>query len=347
MSNWQLISLGDIADIEGGSTPRREIPEYWNGELPWVTPTDLPMSGDGIATVSNTREKITAKGLDSISAKLLPPGTVLFSSRATIGKLGISAVPLVTNQGFTNFKPKRDIDARFLAYSLWHFTPQISQLAGSTTFREVTKGNLRQFKIPLPPLSEQVRIVKLLDETDALRKLRAQADARTADLIPALFNEMFGDPATNPKGWSVTTINDAGAVLLGRQRAPQYQTGKYSKPYVRVANVFEDRIDLTDLLSMDFDESDCKRYSLRCGDILLNEGQSTELVGRPAMWRDEIPNCCFQNTLVRFRTKDEIVTPEYALALFLNYFRSGRFAAISSKTSNVAHLVVRSQSLLT
>jgi hypothetical protein len=77
---------------------------------------------------------------------------------------------------------------------------------------------------------------------------------------------------------------------------------------------------------------------LEYGDILLNEGQSTELVGRPAMWRSEIEDCCFQNTLIRFQADCQRVIPEFALALFLRYYRAGEFAKISSKTSSVAHL---------
>lgn len=192
--------------------------------------------------------------------------------------------------------------------------------------------------IPVPPLAEQERIVKLLDEADELRKLRTKADSRTAQFAPALFHEMFGDPVRNPKGLPILRVEEVGRVQLGRQRAPKYQTGKFARPYVRVANVYEDKIDISDVLSMDFDDRDFKQYQLEYGDILLNEGQSTELVGRPAMWRNEIPDCCFQNTLVRFQPDRKRVLPDFALAFFLVNFRSGDFAKVSSKTSNVAHL---------
>ena len=89
---------------------------------------------------------------------------------------------------------------------------------------------------------------------------------------------------------------------------------------------------------MDFDASDFATYVLKHGDILLNEGQSTELVGRPAMWRDEIPGCCFQNTLLKFQADREVCEPTYALWLFLRYLRTGEFAKLSAKTSSVAHL---------
>ncbi len=133
-------------------------------------------------------------------------------------------------------------------------------------------------------------------------------------------------------------VGDAGRVQLRRQRAPQYQSGQHTRPYVRVANVYEDQLDLSDVLSMDFDAEDFEAYRLKHGDILLNEGQSTELVGRPAIWRNEIPDCCFQNTFVLFQPNPNTTLSEFALAIFLRYVRSGEFAKVSGKTSNVAHL---------
>lgn len=138
--------------------------------------------------------------------------------------------------------------------------------------------------------------------------------------------------------WPVKKISEVGVVQLGRQRTPKYQTGLHTRKYLRVANVYENRLDLSDVLSMDFDERDFAAYELKPGDILLNEGQSTELVGRPAMWRDELPDCCFQNTLIRFQADPLMVDANFALRVFLYYFRTGEFSKISSKTSNVAHL---------
>jgi type I restriction enzyme S subunit len=126
----------------------------------------------------------------------------------------------------------------------------------------------------------------------------------------------------NERGWPLLKVGEAGRVQLGRQRAPQYQSGKHTRPYVRVANVYEDRLALSDVLSMDFDSEDFAAYRLEHGDILLNEGQSTELVGRTAMWRNEIPDCCFQNTLIRFQPNRKTTVPEFPLALFLPYAQS-------------------------
>ena len=110
-----------------------------------------------------------------------------------------------------------------------------------------------------------------------------------------------------PQGWSWTTVREIGEVRLGKQRSPKNHTGPYLRPYLRVANVFEDRIDTADVKEMNFPPDDFETYRLQHGDILLNEGQSLQLVGRPAMFRGELQSLCYQNTLIRFRASDTVM----------------------------------------
>ncbi len=140
-----------------------------------------------------------------------------------------------------------------------------------------------------------------------------------------------------PADWCWASVQQVGSVQLGRQRAPQNHTGPHMRPYLRVANVFEDRIDLSDVMEMNFTPQEFETFRLSYGDILLNEGQSMELVGRPAMYRDEMPGVCFTNSLVRFRVYDGVNT-EFALKVFLAYLKNGRFQKIATITVNIAHL---------
>ncbi|MCK9276506.1 MAG: restriction endonuclease subunit S [Methanoculleus sp.] len=110
-----------------------------------------------------------------------------------------------------------------------------------------------------------------------------------------------------------------------------------AKPYLRVANVFDAYFDYNDVLKMDFDKRDFETYCLQKGDILLNEGQSRELVGRCAIFYGAIEDCCFQNTLIRYRAGGKVLT-EYAYAYFQYCFNFGVFAAVASQTTSVAHL---------
>jgi type I restriction enzyme S subunit len=142
-----------------------------------------------------------------------------------------------------------------------------------------------------------------------------------------------------PKGWVWAGYAQVGQLQLGRQRAPRYHSGKNMRPYLRVQNVFEDRIDLSDVMEMDFPPADFERYKLTSGDLLLNEGQSPELLGRPAIYRDELPCACFTNTLIRFRAMKG-VSIEFALIVSRYNMHAGRFIDEGTITTNIAHLSV-------
>ena len=137
--------------------------------------------------------------------------------------------------------------------------------------------------------------------------------------------------------WRKIKVADVGHIKLGRQRSPKDHFGPNMVPYLRVANVLEAKIDTTDVKSMNFTPEEQITFRLLPGDILLNEGQSKELVGRPAIFNNEVPDACFQNTLLRFRCYD-CVTPSYTLKYFLHCMYSGIFQKHAQQTTNIAHL---------
>jgi type I restriction enzyme S subunit len=143
-----------------------------------------------------------------------------------------------------------------------------------------------------------------------------------------------------PNGWCWTTVDEAGDVLLGRQRAPQYLTGLHSHKYLRVANIKDDRIDFSDLEEMDFDPRDFAKYRLQDGDILVSEGQSPELVGQSAVFRGEVADLCFQKTLHRFRPLRGGPSASYAQYVFRHHVRQGVFRSLAPITTNIAHLTL-------
>ncbi len=140
-----------------------------------------------------------------------------------------------------------------------------------------------------------------------------------------------------PVGWAWASVEQVGFVQLGRQRSPKNHLGKFMRPYLRVANIFEDKIDLSDVKEMNFTPKEFELFKLKPNDILLNEGQSLELVGRPALFQGELPNACFQNTLVRFQPSN-LLNPRFALIIFRSFFHTGAFQKIAKWTTNIAHL---------
>ena len=140
-----------------------------------------------------------------------------------------------------------------------------------------------------------------------------------------------------PKGWTWCGVEEAGEVQLGRQRAPRHHNGDHMRPYLRVANVLDNKLDISDVKYMNFTPREFQTFALRPGDVLLNEGQAPDLLGRPAIYRGEIEGCCFQKTLLRFRANDGTM-PEFALLVFRHYMYSGGFKRESRITTNIGHL---------
>lgn len=144
-------------------------------------------------------------------------------------------------------------------------------------------------------------------------------------------------PYKLPSTWEWIRVGDVGEVKLGRQRSPKDHNGPHMVPYLRVANVLDNKIDLSDVKEMNFTPEEQAVFRLEYNDILLNEGQSKELVGRSAIYKNQIPMACFQNTLLRFRAYKG-VSPEYSLLYFRHCLYSSRFQKAVKQTTNIAHL---------
>ena len=211
--SYELVPLGELGEIVAGSTPDTSNKAYWGGDISWITPADLT-SHEGIYFTGNLR-KITEAGYKSCSTRMLPAGSILFSSRAPIGHCALTSFPLCTNQGFKSIIPNERLDAVYGFFALKFFTPQIEALGRGATFTEVNKEIFESIRIPIPPLPEQHRIAGLLARADRLRRLRRVGDDLSGSLLQSVFLEMFGDPIQNPRKWERTEINDLISDLRG------------------------------------------------------------------------------------------------------------------------------------
>ncbi|MCK0497668.1 restriction endonuclease subunit S [Helicobacter pylori] len=160
--NWQRVRLGDIAEIIGGGTPSTQITSFWNGSINWFTPTEIGIT----KYVYKSQRTITPLGLKNSSAKLLPIGTILLTSRASIGDCAILKVVATTNQGFQSLIPLEKINNEFLYYLILTLKNKLLKLASGSTFLEVSPNKIKNLLIPLPPLNEQIAIVNILSALD-------------------------------------------------------------------------------------------------------------------------------------------------------------------------------------
>ncbi|PUU84893.1 restriction endonuclease subunit S [Helicobacter pylori] len=161
-SNWQKVRLGDIAEIIGGGTPSTQVTSFWNGSINWFTPTEIGIT----KYVYKSQRTITPLGLKKSSAKLLPIGTILLTSRASIGDCAILKVVATTNQGFQSLIPLEKINNEFLYYLMLTLKNKLLELASGSTFLEVSPNKIKNLLIPLPPLNEQIAIANVLSDVD-------------------------------------------------------------------------------------------------------------------------------------------------------------------------------------
>ncbi|MDU9805993.1 restriction endonuclease subunit S [Helicobacter pylori] len=161
-SNWQRVRLGDIAEIIGGGTPSTQITSFWSGSINWFTPTEIGIT----KYVYKSQRTITPLGLKKSSAKLLPIGTILLTSRASIGDCAILKVVATTNQGFQSLIPLEKINNEFLYYLILTLKNKLLKLASGSTFLEVSPNKIKNLLIPLPPLNEQIAIANILSALD-------------------------------------------------------------------------------------------------------------------------------------------------------------------------------------
>lgn len=330
---WEWATLDEIAVWSSGGTPKASNPSYYGGSIPWAVIGDL---NDGVAT--KTASCITQDGLYNSSAKIAPAGAVLMAMYGSIGKLGIAGIPMATNQAIA-FARDISVDANYLFWYLMSQRQNFQRSGKGAAQKNISQAIIREWPIPIAPLAEQRRIVAALEDhlsrIDAGRQLLDANDQRLARLSKRIIVDAV--PIPGPSNWRIATVADAGTVDLGRQRHPDWHTGQYMKPYLRVANVFEDEIDTSDLMEMNFPPEVFERFLLREGDILLNEGQSPEFLGRPAMYRGVPGNVAFTNSLLRFRSSSD-VDPEWALLVFRRHMHAGRFIKEVRITTNIAHL---------
>ena len=222
--------------------------------------------------------------------------------------------------------------------SYWFHSSAFLQWRNSNTqganIQNLRRSELESLSIPVPPLAEQERIVKLLDEANELRKLRTQADQRTAEFIPALFDAMFGN-SDLPE----TSLGEIAKVVSGVAKGRRFNGQKpVSVPYVRVANVQDGYLDLSELKTIEALPGEVEELSLKRGDVLMTEGGDYNKLGRGAMLEQDLPNCIHQNHVFRVRCDQQTLLPEYFAKFLLTQPARHYFLRCAKRTSNLASI---------
>ena len=213
MTDWRECQLGDLGVVVGGGTPPRERAEYWNGSIPWLTPGEL--TGHSDKFVFETQDCISELGLASSGARLLSEGSLLVTSRASIGSCALAGRPMATNQGFKNVTPGTEVDPSFLFYLGRTLAKEMTRRAAGTTFLEITGREFERIKVRLPPLEEQRRIAEILDTIDDVIKASGRVAAKLTRIEHGLKRDLVVNQASTSEEWTPTAIGDLGSVVTG------------------------------------------------------------------------------------------------------------------------------------
>ena len=324
-AGWTHCRVDDVFHVSSGGTPSRTEPRYWNGNVPWLSSGDIKTDEIDVGS-----EFITDAGLQNSTAKLCQAGSVVVVVRSGVLKhtlpVALLRRPAAINQDMKCFDSgDRDLN-RWFALALRTASRNIlTENREGTTVQSVKSETLREFAFPLPPLAEQRRIVGklelLLGKVSSSQQRLSRVPGllkrfRQSVLAAACSGKLTADwreENDSVEDWASTIVGEIGHVTGGITKNSKRESLPLKIPYLRVANVYANRLELADVTEIGVTHTEATRTKLEAGDLLFVEGNgSLDQIGRVAIWDGSIPNCVHQNHIIKFRANTG-VEPRFVL----------------------------------
>lgn len=312
-----MARLGDICTVVSGSTPKSNIPEYWDGDIKWITPAELTEES---YIITDSARHITELGVQKTGLKPFPAGTVILSSRAPIGKTAIAGCEMFCNQGFKNLICSDQVNNRYLYWFLACNTDYLNSLGRGATFKEISKGIVEDIEIPLPPVSKQVEIAEKFEKVNDLIILRKEQLAKLDQLIKSRFVELFGDPVDNPKEFPIRKLGSLSKKISDGVHAKPVYT-EIGRPFLSVVNINKGIVsfDGCKYVSEEAYQKMIKSTHPERGDVLYTKVGAT--YGIPAYVDTDIAFCLYVSVCLVKPKHDEINARFLALSMGMPYIK--------------------------
>lgn len=326
--------ISEFCRLEIGGTPSRANADFWSDDgigHPWVSIADM-----GPRLVAQTSERITEASITRSNVKLVPKGTVLMSFKLTLGRMGIAGTDLFTNEAIAAFYPDAAVATRdWLFYALPEAVAS-AQFDTAVKGATLNKAKLRDLAILVPPtIAEQHGIASVLsaldEQIEQTEALIEKFGVTRAGLVRDLLAEVQSSPRLSLKQLAEVS----GGVTLGREFTG---SGIAEYPYLRVANVQDGRIDLTEVKTIRIPIVSAAKAMLQAGDVLMNEGGDFDKLGRGAVWNGQIPNCLHQNHVFRVRCDKTRLLPGFLSLWAASDFGKRFFILASKQSTNLASI---------
>lgn len=312
LAGWRVVRLAEIATLCSGGTPSRKRTEFFTGDMPWLTGQDIPEGT--VSDVSKGREYVTEQAIKNSATRIVPVNTILVTTRVSVGKVAVAACPLCFSQdvtGVTLRSPEIAIP-HFVAYFLMSQRQKLLQRNQGSTIVGITRDSIAHEQIPLPPITEQMRIVEILQEAEQIGNLHASAETKTAKLIPTIFDAMFGDPVTNPHQWDIEPL---GNLIQGTPKNGLYKPSTAygsGTPIIRIGDFYNGRlVNPNNLQRLQVTDKELLQFEVRNGDILVNRVNSIEYLGKSTLVTGLTEPSVFESNMMRLQMDLQKLLPEF------------------------------------
>lgn len=339
----KLVKLYDVTDeLESGSRPKGGVSDI--GDIPSLGAEHLDENG------RFNFSKIKKVPIDFFnnqkSGKIYQNDILIVKDGATTGKACYVDHNFPFSEASLNehvFRIKVNSKIAFSKYVFYYlFSPEgkkaiLSDFRGATV-GGISKSFINNVSFNLPPLEIQRHIAAILDKADNLRRLNKQLVRKYDELEDSLFTEMFGDELKLKK-LTIKSLNDVAEIVSGVTKGRRFK-GKVTieTPYMRVANVQDGHIDLSEIKTIEVLPDDIEKYRLKFGDVLLTEGGDPDKLGRGAVWKFDIQDCIYQNHIFRVRVNQEILNWDYLSALLGKNYGKKYFLKAAKQTTGIASI---------
>lgn len=324
--HWEIVRLKHKARFVGGGTPSKEQDEYWEGPIPWVSPKDMKSW-----RIKQTEDCISEKALAESACALIDKGAVLIVVRSGILQhsipVALNDVPVAVNQDMKALLPIGEVSPAFIAYYIAGNQKALLDewVKQGSTVESIEFERMARTPLVVPDPSEQQALVAYLDtETARIDTLVAEketligllSEARMSTITRLIAGaDLPGVPSGNPwvphlpRGWQLKRLKHLADVRSGLAKGKDYGGKPTVKmPYLRVANVQDGHLNLTEVLTIEVAADEAERFLLQSGDVLMNEGGDYDKLGRGAVWSGEVTPCLHQNHVFAVRPYEEDVS---------------------------------------
>ncbi len=321
-----FVALDELCDTRSGGTPSKSNQDFWSGFIPWVSPKDMKAS-----VIKDSTDHISETALQGSAASLVPANSILAVVRSGVlahtFPVAITQSSVAFNQDIRAFIPKADLVIP--DYLFWFMRSKASVVIErgvkkGATVHSVISGFVEKFQVPVPSKAEQRRIIDLLSRAEGIVRLRSEAQAKAAELIPALFLDIFGDPASNPKGWDVVPFGD----VIGFTRyGPRFPNREYSESLkggrvLRTTDIKSDgAISANEAPTLPMTDDEIEKYSLEPNTIVITRTGAT--IGKVALYEHSDEPAVAGAYLIEVRLNDQVL-PKFMLNFLMSQYGQQR-----------------------